>query len=712
MNSLSKTTRREFIKIVGVSGGGLILASFVPMQNIFSRPGDEPKIFSPSVYLKIDSNGVVTVIFHRSELGQGVKTALPMLIAEELEVDWNKIVIEQSDADVKYGNQSTGGSTSIRLNYEPLRIAGATARTVLIAAASNRWNVSPENCYAENGFVINKINNEKFSYGELVEDASKLRVPKDVKLKDPKDFKLIGKKVHRVDTPDKIYGKAKFGIDIVIPGMYYAAVSRCPTFGGKVKSYDATQTMTMPGVTEVVQISNGVAVIADSSYRAFKGRDALEIEWDYGKYANVNSEDIHNDLLAQTTRDGFAFENKGDVNKGLEEGEKQIEAVYEVPFLAHAPMETMNSVAKYEDGKVEIWAPSQSPQTGIYEVANALGIDDNKITFHITLMGGGFGRRHMNDFAVEAAEISKACGKPVKLTWTRKEDTKFGRYRPPSMNVLKGSVSSEGKPLKFSHHVIAPSITQQLFNPDAPINQYNTVKSDIKEGATGLQYQIPNIRISGTIISTHVPLGWFRSVYNSQNPFASECFIDELAYVANKDPYEFRRDMLPDDSRLKNVLNVAAGKSGWSTPLPKGKGKGRGIAIAECYESYSAQVAEVTVEGNKLKVDRFTVVVDCGIVINPDTVEAQMQSAIAFALSAALKGEITIKNGGVAQSNFDDYQILTYEEMPQVDVHIVQNYYKVGGIGEVGMAACPPALCNAIFAATGKRVRRLPVKLV
>ncbi|MCG6958400.1 xanthine dehydrogenase family protein molybdopterin-binding subunit [bacterium BMS3Abin03] len=704
MKSLLKPNRREFIKVVGLSGGGLFLASYVPFQNVFANPGDEPKIFSPSVYLRINSDGVVTIIFHRSELGQGVKTALPMLVAEELEVDWEKIVIEQSDADTKYGNQTTGGSTSIRLNYEPLRIAGATARVMLISSAASKWNVSPENCYAENGFVINKLNNEKFGYGDLVEDASKLPIPKNVKLKDPKDFKLIGKRIHRVDTPDKIHGIAKFGIDIVIPGMYYAAVSRCPTFGGKVKSFDATKTKSIPGIKGVYRISSGVAVVADSTYRAFTGRDALEIEWDYGKYANINSEDIHNELLKHSKEDGYQFEGKGDVNKNPEEGEQAIEGIYEVPFLSHSPMEPMNCVAKVENGKAELWVPSQSPQDARTQVANALNVNEKNVTAHITLMGGGFGRRHVNDYAVEAAEISKANGNPVKLTWTREENTKFGWYRPPSMNVLKGSVSKDGKPLKFSHHVIAPSITQMRFAPNLPPAQY-----DIKEGAVGLQYQIPNLRISGTTISTHVPISWYRSVYNSQNPFASECFIDELAYTANKDPYEFRRDMLPDDSRLKNVLIVAAEKSGWGTPLPKGRG--RGIAIAECYESYNAQVAEVTVEGNKLKVDRYVVVVDCGIVVNPDIMEAQMQGAIAFALSGALKGEITIKNGGVEQSNFDDYEILTYNEMPKVEVHYIKNFYKVGGIGEVGMAACPPALCNAIFAATGKRIRRLPIRL-
>ena len=703
MENLNKQTRREFIKVVGLSGGGLFLASFVPLENIFANPEDGPKIFAPSVYLNINSDGVVTIIFHRSELGQGVKTALPMLIAEELEVDWNKIVIQQSDADVKYGNQSTGGSTSIRLNWEPLRVAGATARVMLITAAANKWKVSPENCYAENGFVINKLNKEKFSYGELVEDASKLPVPKNVKLKDPKDFKLIGKRVHRVDTPDKIHGKTKYGIDLVIPGMYYAAVSRCPTFGGSVKSFDATKAKSLPGVTDVVQISNGIAVIADSTWHAFNGRDALDITWDLGQYANVNTEDIRNELIKGTKSEGYEFEGRGNINKEIE-GEKTVEATYEVPFITHAPLEPMNCVAIVENNKAEIWAGSQTPQDAKSSVAKTLGFKDDNVTVHILLSGGAFGRRLVNDFAVEAAEISKASGKHIKLTWTREEDMKFGWYRPPSMHVLKGSVKEDGEPLKFSHHVVAPSITQMRFNRNLPPQYY-----DIKEGTVDLEYKIPNMSIRGTTIFTHVPISWLRSVYHTQNPFAVECFIDEMAYAANKDPYEFRRDMLPDDSRLKNVLIVAAEKSGWGKKLPKGKGMG--IAISACYDSFTAQVAEVTILNNKLKVDRYVAIIDCGIVVNPDLMESQLQGAIAFALSAALKGEITIKNGGVEQSNFDDYPILTYKEMPVVDVHYIRNNYKVGGVGETGMAACAPALCNAIFAATGKRIRRLPVRL-
>ncbi len=526
MRSFNKKTRREFIKVVSISGSGLILASFVPFNNILLNVGDDPKIFSPSVFLKINSNGVVTIIFHRSEMGQGIKTALPMLVAEELEVDWEKIIIEQSDADKKFGSQSTGGSTSIRRNWEPLRIAGATAREMLILAAANKWNINVSNCYAENGFVINRSNGNKFSYGELVEDAAKLPVPTDVKLKDPKDYKLIGKRVHRVDTPDKIYGKAVFGIDIVVPGMFYAALSRCPSFGGKVKSFDAGKAKSMPGVVDVVQISNGVAVIADTTWHAFNGRDALIVEWDSGAFANVKTEDIRNDMIKHINKEGSEFESRGNIKTDIDD-EIKLEAMYEVPFITHAPMEPMNCVAKYQNKKAELWTPTQNAQNAQSEVAKALGIAESDVTVHITLMGGGFGRRLVNDYAVEAAEISKACGKTVKLTWTRQEDMKFGFYRPPSINILKGSVTKDGKPAKFYHHVIAPSIMQMRFNKNLTAE-----KSDIAEGTVGLQYQIPNIKIEGTLIPTHVPISWWRAVYNSQNPFAVESFIDEMAYTA------------------------------------------------------------------------------------------------------------------------------------------------------------------------------------
>jgi len=706
MSNSVKQTRREFIKVVGISGSGLILASFIPFNNVFANVGDEPKIFSPSVFLKIDSNGIVTIIFHRSEMGQGVKTALPMLVAEELEVDWEKIIIEQSDADKKYGNQSTGGSTSVRRNWEPLRIAGATAREMLILAAANKWNANVSDCYAENGFIINKSNGKKYSYGELVEDAAKLPVPTDVKLKDPKDFKLIGKRVHRVDTPDKIHGKAIFGIDVVVPGMFYAALSRCPTFGGKVKSFDSAKAKSMPGVVDVVEISNGVAVIADSTWRAFKGRDALIIEWDLGPYANISTEDIRNEMLKHVKDEGAELENRGNINTNIKD-EIKLDAVYEVPFITHAPMEPMNCVAKYQNGKAEIWAPTQNAQDAQNEAARVLGISKNDVTVHITLMGGGFGRRLVNDYVIEAAEISKACGKTIKLTWTREEDMKFGFFRPPSMSVLKGSVTKNGKPAKFYHHVIAPSISQMRFNKNLKAEE-----SDIADGTIDLQYRIPNLKITGTLIPTHVPISWWRAVYNSQNPFAVESFIDEMAYAANKDPFIFRKEMLPSDSRLANVMNVAVEKAGWQVGKKLPAGKGMGIAIFSGYESYCAQIAEVTVNNNKLKIDRYVAVIDCGIVVNPDTVEAQLEGAIVFALSAALKSEITIQKGGVKESNFDDYPMLAYDETPAIETYYIKNTYKVGGVGEVGIGACAPALTNAIFAATGKRIRRLPVKLI
>jgi len=706
MKKLTKIRRREFIKVVGLSGGGLFLASYLPHQNLYAISDDDPKIFAPSVYLRIDSNGIVTIIVHRSEMGQGVKTALPMLIAEELEVDWDKIVLEQADADNKYGSQTTGGSTSIRRNWEPLRMAGATARLMLITAAALRWNVAIENCKAENGFVINKLNSKKLSYGDLVEEASKLPVPENVKLKDPKDFKIIGKKIHRVDTPDKIYGKAKFGIDVIIPGMQYAALKRCPILGSRIVNYDGTNAKSFSGVKDVVQISNGVAVVADSTWRAFKGRDMLTISCSTGSDVPRNSEDIHNELVEKSKTDGYEIQGRGDVNKEVG-GEKVLEAVYEVPFIAHAPMETMNCVAKFENGKAELWTPTQNPQNARSEVAKALGIGEDDVTVHVTLMGGGFGRRLISDFAVEAAEIAKASGKPVKLTWTREEDMKYGWYRPPSMHVLKGSIDKEDKPLKFSHHVIAPSIIQYRFAPDLPPEDY-----DIFEGTDNIEYQIPNFRIAGTVIKTNVPISWLRSVYNTQNPFAIESFIDEMAFGAHTDPVEFRRNMLTDDSRLKNVLNVAAEKSGWGVGKILPEGRGRGVALFKGYDSYCAQVAEVTVDRNKVKVDRVVAVIDCGIVVNPNLVESQMEGSIAFALSAALKGEINIEGGAVKQSNFDDYEILTYEEMPVVEFHYIKNTYPVGGVGEVGVPPCAPAVCNAIFAATGKRIRKLPIRLV
>jgi isoquinoline 1-oxidoreductase beta subunit len=699
-----KQTRREFIKVFSLSGSALCLASFVPVKDLFAF-GEEPKIFSPSVYLKIDSEGNITVIVHRSEMGQGVRTALPMIVAEELEVDWRKIKIEQAEGDPKYGDQVTGGSTSVRKSWDPLRIAGATAREMLIAAAAARWNVKPSDCKAENGYVINKLNNKKVGYGDLVEEASKLPVPQNVKLKDPKDYKIIGKRLHRTDSPDKVYGKAKFGIDIVLPGMVYAAVGRSPAFGATVKNYDDSVTKSLKGILDVKKVSTGVAVFAESTWQAFKGVENLSVEWNLGPNANVNSETINNKLKEYLKTDGDLVEIKGNPDDAEGKNYKTLEAIYEAPFQAHAPMEPMNCTAKFENNKVEVWAPTQSPQEAREAVIKTFGLNEEDVAVYVTLMGGGFGRRTHSDFAVEAAELSKIAGKPVKVTWTREDDIKHDRYRPVSMHKLKGSVDKNNKLYSFSHHVIAPSIAVQNWGAKLTPKQYDTLG-----GAIEKDYIIPNYKITASIVDIPVPIWYWRSVYHSQNPFAAECFIDELAHAAGRDPYEFRMELLPDDSRMKAVLKTAAEKAGWGKKLPPGKGMG--IAAFAGYDSFSAQVAEVTVtENNEIKVDKITCAVDCGIVINPDIVEQQMDSGIAFALTAALKGEITIRDGGVVESNFDDFPLLQFSEMPVVETHIMQNTYRVGGLGEVAVGPCAPAVGNAIFAATGKRLRKLPLRL-
>lgn len=700
---MKKISRREFVKVVGISSGGLFLAAYVPAYGFNILPGDEPKIFAPSVYLKIDSNGIVTITVHRSEMGQGVQTSLPMLVAEELECEWSKIRIEQADGNPVFGNQSTGGSQSIRRTFDPFRVAGATAKAMLLSAAAAKWNIQVTDCSAENGFVTNKLNGKKLSYGELVEDASKLPVPKDVKLKDPKDYKIIGKRIHRLDTPPKIYGTAKFGIDIVIPGMVYAAVSRCPAIGGKVKSFKSDNVKSVKGVIDVFEIPQGLAVIADSTWSSFKGKNALEIEWDYGPNANIDSAAIRNNMASHLVEEGSEIEFRGIVNYDSPDL-KTIENVYELPFLVHAPLEPMNCVAKVENGKAELWAPSQNPQNARTEVAKALGFKEDDVVVHVTLIGGAFGRRLVSDWAVEAALIAKASGRIIKLTWTREDDMKHSVYRPASMHKVKGSVDKEGRIANFSHHVISESITAQRFNRNIPVKD-----ADIGEGTRRLSYNIPNMKITGTIVPTHVPVSWYRSVYNTQNPFVVESFIDELADLAKRDPFEIRREMIQENPRLKNVLELAAEKSDWGTPLPDGRG--RGIACFEGYGSFCAEVVEVSVGKNQIKLEKVTAVIDCGTVVNPDTVEAQLEGAIVFALTAAMKGEITIRSGGVVEKNYDDYQLLTYSETPVIEIHIVRNFEKVGGVGELGIGACAPALANAIFAASGKRVRKLPIRM-
>ncbi len=696
--------RRKFIKIVSVSSGGLMIAAYTPSILYAQEKEVQPTIFSPSVFLRIDVDGTVTVTVQRSEMGQGVRTALPMLVAEELDIEWKSIRIEQADADEKYGSQSTGGSRSIRTSYDPFRKAGAVARTMLVSAAAKRWGISESEIETEKGFVINKNTEVKLSYGELAAEAAKLPIPEDVELKSPEDFEIIGQPIPRLETPAKVYGDSIFCVDITMPGMIYAAVERPPAFGGSVKSFDGSAAKSINGVHDIFKISSGVAVTADNTWKSFSAKRALKINWDLGPNKNVDSEQIRKSLSDKLSNEGGIIASAGNPDQDFGADANSFEAVYEVPFITHAPMEPMNTIAQVKDGRAELWCPTQNPQWVKSEVARALGLVEENVTVHVTLMGGGFGRRLQYDYAVEAAEIAaKVPGKPVKLTWTREDGMKHGFYRPPSMHKMKGVVK-ESKPLFFSHHVIAPSISRNRFGSDAEPKD-----ADIASG-TQVYYNFPNYRTSGTIVPTHVPISWLRAVYHTQNPFASEAFVDEVAHAVGKDPFEFRRDLLPEDSRLRAVLETAAEKSNWYEELPKGRGKG--IAIFEGYDSYCAMVAEVTVDdNNSLRVNKFTCAVDCGVVVNPNLVKAQMEGGIIFALSAALYQEITIKNGGVEQSNFDDYLMMTYSETPEIEVHLAKNTYRVGGIGEVAVGPTAPALVNAIFKATGKRVRRLPVSL-
>jgi isoquinoline 1-oxidoreductase subunit beta len=714
MKKIKKHTRREFIKVCSISAGGLFLVSYVPLGCSKPDPEISSNILSPSAYLKIDTNGVVTVIVHRTEMGQGVQTSLPMIVAEELEVNWKDIRVEQADADEKYGEQMTTGSRSITLSFDPFRIAGATAKEMLIIAASVKWGINQTDCYAQNGFIFNKLNENKFSYGELVSDAAKLPVPQNVKLKDPKDYKIIGKRIKRLDTPAKLYGTAKFGIDIIVPGLVFAAVKRPPTLGGSVKSFNASKAKAIKGVLDVIQITSGVAVIADSTWNAFRGQELLEVEWNPGPYTDVSNDSIRKSFLEKIDSDGTEIIKIGNPESPNYDNENSLSAIYELPFQVHAPMEPVNCVADVKSDKAEIWAPTQNPQVLQREIANMLGfrniidkvlrLKGKDVIVHVTLLGGGFGRKSNSDFGLEAAEISQAIGKPVKLTWTREDDMKHGQFRPASMHKLSGAIDNSGRAVLFTHHVVGPSIKAQLSKrePTKPDD------FDMVDGSNPL-YSIPNIKISATNVNTPVPLWYWRAVYNSQNPFVVESFIDELAVAAKKDPIDFRLEMMDSDSRLANVVKLIREKSNWDNKLPEGSG--RGVAVFNGYGSFNAQVAEITVKNNRIKLDRYVSVIDCGIVINPDSVEAQMEGAIIFALSAALKGEIIIRNGGIENSNYYDYPILEYGETPIIETHIVQNDFPVGGVGEVGVAASTPALINAIFNATGKRIRKLPVNL-
>ncbi len=707
MIALSSIDRRQFLKVVSAAGAGLAIGFYLPsIKDQDQSSGQALGSFSPDAWLHINRNGDVTIIVSKSEMGQGIITGLSMILAEELDADWSRVRFLRADADDKYGSMGTGGSTSVRTMWKPLRQAGAAAREMLITAASERWNVDRESCRAEAGAIVHAASGRKLMYGELVDAAAKLKVPDNPPLKSEKDFYIIGEKIHRLDTPEKVDGSALFGMDVMVPGMLYAVVARCPVFGGKVKSFDASKAKTVPGVKHVVEISEGVAVVADSTWNAMQGRKALAVVWDEGPNANLSSESIHSMLVEHAAGNAAVGEEKGDVGI-LDKASKKVDAVYEVPYLAHATMEPMNATADVRNNRCEIWAPTQNAQGDRRSAAEELGLKTEDVTVHVTYLGGGFGRRSNSDFVMIAVHTSKAVSAPVKVVWTREDDMQHDWYRPTSLHHVSAGLDEEGRLIAFKHRLTAPSISGQR----SPERIKNGLDHGALEGTIDLEYDIPNSRIEYVMANTAIPIGPWRSVYASQNVFVVESFIDELASAAGKDPLEFRRQALKKDSRLKKVLEVAAEKAGWGSPLPKGRFRGIACAPPAFFGSYVAYVAEVSVEGNSLRIHRVVGAVDCGICVNPDSVAAQIESGVAFGLTAALNGEITIAKGRVVQGNFDDYMLLTIDQMPNVEVHLIPSSEPSGGMGEPGVPPLAPAIANAAFAATGKRFRQLPIKL-
>jgi len=705
MTARLEVTRREFLEVASAAGASLVIGFTLSGCARGTPPGPP---LEPNAWLRIGTDESILVIVDRSEMGQGVATALPMLLAEELEVDWSRVRIEFAPADPKYNNllfgmQATGGSSSVRAAFTALRQAGAAAREVLIDAAAQTWGVDRAECHAEQGAVVH-TGGRRLTYGHLVATAATLPLPADPPLKAAGDWKIIGTRVPRLDTPLKVDGSAQFGIDAAVPGMLTAVVARCPVFGGTVARFDATAARAVPGVRDVVQIASGLAVVAEGYWPAKQGRDALDVAWNEGPTADVSSGTIARMFAQRAERAGAQARRDGNAERALSGAARRIEAVYETPFLAHATMEPMNCTAHVRPDGVDIWAPTQF-QGGAHQMGAAIGgVPPEQVKVHTTYLGGGFGRRFELDFIQEALETSKAVGAPVKVIWSREDDTRHDFYRPASYHRMRAGLDAAGQPAAWTHRAVAPSIMARVF----PGTVQNGLDGEAVEGAVEMPYAVPNVYVDYVLTDTGIPVGFWRSVNHSYNAFAVESFIDELAHAAGADPYEYRRALLGNAPRYLRVLELAATRAGWGSALPDGVF--RGIAVHRSFESYVAQVAEVSVgQDGTVRVHRVVCAVDCGPVVNPDTVEAQMQSGIVYGLTAALYGEVGIEGGRAVQGNFNDYLMLRMGAMPRVETHIVPSTDPQGGVGEPGTPPIAPAVCNAIFAATGKRIRRLPI---
>ncbi len=713
-------SRRTFIKATALAVGGLVIAFSIPTAKRFLMPGagsdnaktPEGKLPEPNAFLRIGTDNTITVMLAHSEMGQSIWTTLPMLIAEELDADWSKIKVEHAAAapaylHTAYGIQITGGSSTTWSEFDRYRQAGALTRSLLVAAAAEKLGVSVDSLKTENGFVISGDN--KVSYGELAEIATKLETPKAVVLKDPKDWKVIGKATKRLDGPEKINGTAVFGQDVHFDGLMTAMVARSPVFGGSVKSFDDRAAKQVKGVRNIVQVPTGVAVIADHYWAAKQGRDALQVEWDLGVNASLDSTAMLAEYKALATKPGLVATTLGDTQTTLPKAIKSIEAEYVLPYLAHSPMEPLNCAVRIEKDACEIWTGTQMQTTDQQAAAKILGLKPEQVKIHTLFLGGGFGRRAnpAADFVSEAVQVAKAAGVPVKTVWSREDDVRGGYYRPMYVHKANIGLSANGAPVAWQHVTVGQSI--MLGTPFEAFMIKNGVDATSVEGVADSPYlkEIPNYHVSLHTVKATIPVVWWRSVGHSHSAFVMESLVDELANAAEQDPLAYRQALLKNHPRHLAALNLAAEKAEWDKPLPKGVF--RGIAVHESFGSFVAQVAEVSVAEGVAKVHRMVCAIDCGLAVNPDSLKAQMESSISFGLGAAMQSEITFKEGQVQQSNFHDYLVMRMKDMPKVEVHIVQSTEKMGGVGEPGLPPVAPAVTNAIFSATGKRIRQLPI---
>jgi isoquinoline 1-oxidoreductase subunit beta len=705
--------RRDFLKFSVAASGGLLIGFYLPGVNkLAQQPSAD--VFMPNAFVRIGTNERVTVIVNHSEMGQGVYTSLPMLLAEELDADWTKVGFESAPVDPKYnhpafGMQMTGGSSSVWSGLEQFRQAGAAARAMLIAAAAQQWNVEATACRTESGAVFNG-SNRKLTYGQLVGAAAKLMPPAHVQLKDPKTFKLIGKPIKRLDTPEKLDGKAVFGIDVKLPGMLTAVIARPPIFGATMKSFDDSRARSMPGVRKIVAVPAGVAVIADSFWQAKMARDTLRVDWDEGSMRAFSTSHMMADFRERAKSAGKTVRHDGDAAGALANAAKKIAAVYEVPYLSHLMMEPLNCTVDLRPDSCEIWTGSQFQTVDRANAAKVAGLPNEKVLLHTTFLGGGFGRRAnpQSDFVVEAVHVAKAAGVPVKVIWTREDDMAGGWYRPAFLHAIEGGIDAGGNAVSWRSRLVGQSIMAGTPFEGMMMKGKEYDPASV-EGVDDLPYAIPNLTVESHQAEIKVPVQWLRSVGHSHTAFATECFVDELAGLAGKDPYQFRRGLLVKQPRHLGVLDLAAQKAGWDKPLPKGMG--RGIAVHFAFGSYAANVAEVSVTDGKVRVHRIVCAIDCGQYVNPGIIAAQTEGGAIFGASAALFQELTFEGGRLQQTNFHTFPVMRLNECPEIETHIVASNEKSGGIGEPGVPCAAPAIANAVFAVTGKRIRRLPIRL-